>query len=180
MKIKKKMLCAVSGILVVIMLFVLTGCNNDNSNEDEIKNVAIAQKEEFKVDNLTLEKFKEVMKKRNLNVIDRGTNSQYDHYQVQDSDNSTYYELSVFKDNETALRWWNNSPKKMYYVDEDIEEVVKNEEKENCNKYEVVMKNGTIYIDYRENNYFLGVTIQNNTSENGKIIVEEILSELGF
>ncbi len=177
---KKKILKVISVILLVIMLFVLTGCSNDNSNKEEVNNVAIEQNEKLKVENLTLEKFKEVMKKRNLNVIDRGTNSQYDHYQVQDSNNSTYYELRVFKDDETALRWWNNSPKKMYYVEEDITEVVKNEEKGNYNKYEVVMKNGTIYIDYRENNYFLSATIQNDTTENGQNIAEEIFSELGF
>ncbi|MCI8309549.1 MAG: hypothetical protein HFJ45_05060 [Clostridia bacterium] len=177
---RKKILRAISLILLVIMLFVLTGCSNDNTNKEEVNNVTIEQNEELQVENLTLEKFKEVMKKRNLNVVDRGTNSQYDHYQVQDSNNSTYYELSVFKDDETALSWWNNSPKKMYYVEEEILEVLKNEEKENFNKYEIVMKNGTIYIDYRENNYFLRATIQNDTPENGQNIAEEIFSELGF
>ena len=38
------------------------------------------------------------------------------------------------------------------------------------------MKNGTIYIDYRENNYFLSATIQNDTTANGKNIAEEIFS----
>ena len=82
MKMRKKILRAISLILLVIMLFVLTGCSNDNTNKEEVNNVTIEQNEELQVENLTLEKFKEVMKKRNLNVVDRGTNSQYDHYQV--------------------------------------------------------------------------------------------------
>ncbi len=177
---KKKVLFVLIGILLVVMLFVFTGCSNDNFNQIEVNNVDVEKNENSKIENLNLEKFREVMKKRNLNVIDRGTNNQYNHYQVQDDNNSTYYEFYVFRDDETVLKWWNNSPKKMYYVEEDILSVVKNEEKENYNKYEVIMKNGTIYIDYRENNYLLSVTIQNDTLENGKDIAEEIFSELGF
>lgn len=124
---------------------------------------------------LTLENFKKVMQKRNLTV-----NSVNNLYQVEDYDHSTYYTLNVFESNEDALRWWNNSPKKSYYKEENILETVKNEESTNTNKYEIVMKNGTIYIDYRENNYFLSATIQNDGEEDARSIAEEIFAELGF
>ena len=60
---RKKILRAISLILLVIMLFVLTGCSNDNTNKEEVNNVTIEQNEELQVENLTLEKFKEVRNK---------------------------------------------------------------------------------------------------------------------
>ena len=72
---KKKILGAISVILLVIMLFVLTGCSNDTSNKEKVNNVAIEQNEEIKVEKTREYKVCDLVGHKR-EIVDRRTRSQ--------------------------------------------------------------------------------------------------------
>lgn len=181
---KKKVFLKI--LLLIILLFCLTGCgnteikeNNNTQNNQQETNQDYTAKQSSNT-NLTVEKFKEVMKRHGLQVVskdDSDSSIVKTKHNVDDKENITRYSLEEFRDEEMAIRYWNDFVKTRY--ENSVIEVIKYETNEHTAESEKLITNGT-YIDFRKNDIILKVYISKDAGEKGVSTAKSLLAELGF